>query len=103
MNIVKNKKKLSNILFIKSDENGKFYEFSKLNGETNKFYFEVNENNVPKLLKMEDFAEWANELKGFLEEWNTDDITKLKIEDKISNIENAIIKRILKNTVDKSI
>lgn len=52
---------------------------------------------------MEDFAEWANELKGFLEEWNTDDITKLKIEDKISNIENAIIKRILKNTVDKSI
>ena len=53
---VKNEKKLSNILFIKSDDNGKFYEFERLNGEKHKFYFEVNENNVPKLLKIEDFA-----------------------------------------------
>ena len=53
---VKNEKKLSNILFIKSDDNGKFYEFEKLNGEKHKFYFEMNENNIPKLSKIEDFA-----------------------------------------------
>ena len=96
MKEVKNEKKLSNILFIKSDDNGKFYEFKKINGEKQKFYFEVNENNVPKLTKIEDFVEWANKFREFLEKWNMDDITSLQIGDKIPDSQNAIIKKVLK-------
>lgn len=96
MKEVKNEKKLSNILFIKSDDNGKFYEFKKINGEKQKFYFEVNENNVPKLTKIEDFVEWANKFREFLEKWNMDDITSLQIGDNIPDSQNAIIKKVLK-------
>ena len=101
LNEVRNRKKLANILFIKMDDNGKFYNFTKMNGKEYKFYFEGNEDNIPKLTRIEDFAEWANELRDFLEEWNMDDITTLNSKEKLPDNGNAIIKKILKNTVDK--
>ena len=63
-----------------------------MNGEEHKFYFEGNEDNIPKLTRIEDFAEWANELRDFLEEWNMDDITKLNSKEKLPDNENAKIK-----------
>ena len=83
-------------LIAQYDSKGKYYEFTTLEGKTEKFYLEGEDVKLDyKLRSLKDFPMWSVALSGFCDQFNMDDITNTNLDFSKTPAQCEILRKVI--------